>query len=132
MPSKNIQDCIPELQNAWLDAQTFFKLRHPELPQPFLTCTYRSGDEQNALYAQGRTKPGAKVTNAKAGQSPHNSKPSRAFDVAFKDKKEALDWNKALFKLFADIIKPMGVEWGGDFRKLSDSPHFQISAKKQP
>ena len=32
----------------------------------------RTFAEQDALYAQGRTKPGAKVTNAKGGQSIHN------------------------------------------------------------
>jgi len=37
-----------------------------------VTCTYRSGTEQMALYAQGRTAPGAIVTNAKPGQSAHN------------------------------------------------------------
>jgi peptidoglycan L-alanyl-D-glutamate endopeptidase CwlK len=35
-------------------------------------CTYRSIEEQNALYAQGRTKPGKIVTRAKGGQSFHN------------------------------------------------------------
>ena len=33
---------------------------------------FRTFAEQDALYAQGRTKPGAKVTNAKGGQSIHN------------------------------------------------------------
>src|SRR5699024_12147382 len=33
---------------------------------------YRSHAEQNALYAQGRTKPGNIVTNARRGQSLHN------------------------------------------------------------
>ena len=37
-----------------------------------VTCTYRSDEEQARLYAQGRTKPGLKVTNAKPGQSMHN------------------------------------------------------------
>lgn len=37
-------------------------------------CTYRSNEEQDALYAQGRTKPGSIVTNARAGQSAHNVK----------------------------------------------------------
>ena len=32
----------------------------------------RTFAEQDALYAQGRTKPGKKVTNAKGGQSVHN------------------------------------------------------------
>lgn len=33
--------------------------------------TYRSPERQNALYRQGRTEPGKKVTNAQAWQSPH-------------------------------------------------------------
>jgi peptidoglycan LD-endopeptidase CwlK len=37
-----------------------------------VTCTYRSPQEQDALYAQGRTDHGGIVTNAKGGQSPHN------------------------------------------------------------
>lgn len=35
-------------------------------------CTVRSNEEQDALYAQGRTVPGKIVTNAHAGQSAHN------------------------------------------------------------
>lgn len=52
-----------------------------------VTCTYRSNEEQAALYAQGRTKPGRIVTRAKPGQSAHNAvdangKPaSRAIDI---------------------------------------------------
>lgn len=37
----------------------------------------RTYEEQNALYAQGRTAPGNKVTNAKGGFSNHN------FGIAF-------------------------------------------------
>lgn len=36
------------------------------------TWGYRTHKEQAALYAQGRTKPGAKVTNARPGFSAHN------------------------------------------------------------
>ncbi|NDB70468.1 MAG: peptidase M15, partial [Methylocystaceae bacterium] len=43
-----------------------------------ITSTWRDNEAQNALYAQGRTKPGKKVTNAKAGSSFHNYK--LAFD----------------------------------------------------
>lgn len=32
---------------------------------------FRTYAQQNALYAQGRTKPGPKVTNARGGESPH-------------------------------------------------------------
>ena len=37
-----------------------------------VTCTSRTDAEQAALYAQGRTAPGPRVTNAKPGTSAHN------------------------------------------------------------
>ena len=37
-----------------------------------ITQGLRTFAEQDGLYAQGRTKPGKKVTNAKGGQSIHN------------------------------------------------------------
>ena len=37
-----------------------------------LSYTFRTHEEQDNLFAQGRTKPGKKVTNAKGGQSIHN------------------------------------------------------------
>lgn len=40
---------------------------------------YRTAQEQNSLFAQGRTKPGKRVTNAKAWESSHNY--GFAFDV---------------------------------------------------
>jgi peptidoglycan L-alanyl-D-glutamate endopeptidase CwlK len=51
-----------------------------------VTCTYRSPEEQDALYEQGRSVPGYIVTNAKGGQSEHNyeinSNPaSKGFDI---------------------------------------------------
>jgi len=49
-----------------------------------ITSAFRSIAEQDALYAQGRTKPGSIVTNAKGGQSLHNY--GVAFDVCFDSK----------------------------------------------
>ena len=39
---------------------------------PYITQSIRTFEESAQLYAQGRTIPGAKVTNAKPGQSYHN------------------------------------------------------------
>ena len=39
--------------------------------RPVVTETRRSFDRQNELFAQGRTAPGRIVTNARAGDSPH-------------------------------------------------------------
>lgn len=105
----------------------YFKL-YPNDSQPFLTCTYRSKDEQNQLYEQGRTVKGAKVTNAKGGESPHNYNPSPAFDIAFIKLNKKVDYSEALFKKFADIIikiQPL-VEWGGGWASFKDTPHYQL------
>ena len=42
--------------------------------QVIVTSTYRSSEEQDRLYAQGRTIPGNVVTNARGGYSYHNHK----------------------------------------------------------
>ncbi|MBK9348560.1 MAG: M15 family metallopeptidase [Burkholderiales bacterium] len=34
-----------------------------------ITSTYRDAESQNALYAQGRTTPGKKVTNVRGGEA---------------------------------------------------------------
>jgi peptidoglycan L-alanyl-D-glutamate endopeptidase CwlK len=103
---------------------------YPNDPIPFLTCTHRDNAEQSELYAQGRTtgKMGKIVTNAKAGQSPHNYKPALAFDVAFKKKDGTLDWNPKLFIKLYGIIQgnyPGLVKFGGDF-KFKDYPHYEL------
>lgn len=126
MPSRNIKDCELELQRAWSLASMEFMRVYPELPQPFLTCTYRTEEEQLELYAQGRTKQGRIVTHIKSGGK-HNSLPAKAFDIAFK-KDNKVDWSAHLFKKFADIVKEVSddVEWGGDWKRFKDLPHFQV------
>ena len=126
--SRDIKYLVPELQDAFSYAKEQWQVKYPLLPVPFLTCTFRSFSEQNALYEQGRSKPGKIITYAKAGSSPHNRYPSFAFDIAFLTVEEELDWDKKLFKLFADIVKQKeGIEWGGDWKKgFVDRPHFQV------
>jgi len=94
-------------------------------------CTYRSGAEQDHLYAQGRTAPGKIVTNAKAGQSLHNyalqGKPaSLAYDcVPLKAGKPA--WNdKELYERVGVIGERLGLEWAGRWKRFKESPHFQV------
>lgn len=132
--SRSKEDLHSELVTAFEKSCAKFTYYYPHLPVPFLTYTNRSNEEQNELYAQGRTKPGKIVTNAKAGQSPHNYNPSYAFDIAFltKTKPQKLDWSKDLFKKFAAIVKAdfPNVVWGGDFTSIPDLPHFELKAWK--
>jgi peptidoglycan L-alanyl-D-glutamate endopeptidase CwlK len=128
MPSRDLKDLDAKLVKAYNTAKGIYANRFPNEPQPFITCTYRSNEEQNQLYALGRTVKGKIVTNAKAGQSRHNSLPSKAFDIAFIGIDKKLNWANKHFKNFADIVKEVdaSIIWGGDFRTLKDSPHFEL------
>lgn len=91
-----------------------------------VTCTYRSGTEQDALYAQGRSKPGPKVTNARAGQSFHQYRvaidlyPLIASKPDFSGK--APEWHK-----IAKIFKSHGFEWAYEWKRFKEMPHFQYT-----
>lgn len=120
--SRDPADLHPELRRRWEVSAREYARRYSSLPQPFLTQTYRSSDEQDALYAQGRTKPGKVVTNARGGQSLHNYR--LAFDIAFKDARGRIVWDVPHFRRFAAIAKANGLAWGGDWRSFKDYPHF--------
>lgn len=123
MASRSKQDLHPTLAAAYNSTEEKYLAKYPGRPLPFLTCTYRSGAEQDQLFNQ---KP--KVTNARAGQSPHNYLPSFAFDIAFIGTNKQLDWSTINFKNFADILLEdfPEVEWGGNFRSIKDAPHFEL------
>lgn len=86
-----------------------------------LTCGYRSHEEQNRLYARGRTAPGTVVTNARGGYSWHNY--GLAADYAFVVGGR-LTW-EGPWSIFGCIARECGLEWGGDWKKFSDRPHVQ-------
>jgi peptidoglycan L-alanyl-D-glutamate endopeptidase CwlK len=83
----------------------------------------RTYAEQDALFAQGRTKPGARVTNAKGGESNHNF--GIAFDVGVFDGKTYLPESPA-YDAVGAIGHALGLEWGGGWHGLVDKPHFEL------
>lgn len=91
----------------------------------------RTIEEQDALYAQGRTIKGQKVTNARGGSSYHNYGLAVDFVLivdggASWDMKKDWDDDKiADWKEVVDVFKKHGWEWGGDWKSLKDYPHFQ-------
>lgn len=86
-----------------------------------ITQGLRTIEEQNALYAQGRTTPGRKVTNAKGGQSYHNW--GLAIDLAeLKDGK--INW-AFKYEQLLPFAEKYGFAWGGHFKSLVDKPHFE-------
>lgn len=87
-----------------------------------ITAGYRTFEEQDHLYEQGRTAPGKIVTNAKGGDSPHNY--GLAIDVVPMVGGQP-DWNSTLWEQISDIGKDAGFSWGGDFKSIKDKPHFE-------
>lgn len=83
----------------------------------------RTYPEQDALFAQGRTAPGPRVTNAKGGESNHNF--GIAFDVGVFDGNAYLPSSPA-YDAVGAMGEGIGLEWGGQWTSLVDKPHFQL------
>jgi peptidoglycan L-alanyl-D-glutamate endopeptidase CwlK len=86
-----------------------------------LTWGYRSIEDQNKLYAKGRTDQGSIVTNAYGGYSWHNF--GLAADYAFVVNGK-VTWSGP-WDVFGKIAKECGLEWGGSWTKFKDRPHVQ-------
>lgn len=93
----------------------------------------RTWAEQDALYAEGRTKPGKIVTNCPGGKSYHNfglavdAVPSiNGLDQAWEP-----DWNEnhPTWKRMVAVGESLGLNAGGDWRTFKDWPHFQLTGK---
>jgi peptidoglycan L-alanyl-D-glutamate endopeptidase CwlK len=91
-----------------------------------VTEGYRSPARQDALYAQGRTAPGNIVTGVRGGNSYHNH--GVAFDICPVSCINKHNWDDSnpVWKKMGEIGKQFGFEWGGDWTKLCDQPHFQV------
>jgi peptidoglycan L-alanyl-D-glutamate endopeptidase CwlK len=119
--TKVLLGCIPEIQEiAWeaIKVVDFSAI-----------VGYRTSEEQDRLYAIGRTTPGRIVTYKKGGESYHNEYPSPALDFV----PYPIDWEDlARFGEVAGVMKYVawvkGIEmiWGGDWQTLKDYPHIQV------
>jgi len=83
----------------------------------------RTYDEQNGLYAQGRSRPGRIVTNARGGYSNHNF--GIAFDVGVFEGAKYIP-ESSRYKAVGAMGVDLGLEWGGNWRTIQDEPHFQL------
>lgn len=83
----------------------------------------RSYAEQKALYAKGRTAPGPKVTNARAGHSNHNF--GIAFDIGVFEGNRYLG-DSPKYKAVGALGMDLGLEWGGSWKTIVDQPHYQL------
>lgn len=124
--SRDLNNLLPPVSRkavAFLDA-----LQRADI-QVLVTCTYRTPQEQDLLYAQGRTQPGRIVTHARAWQSWHNVR--RALDlVPLRHGKPVWGTTGAdaeFWQQLGEIGEQCGFEWAGRWRKFREFPHFQIT-----
>lgn len=128
----------PILRNELLEQYLTINTALPKGVRLRFTQTLRTIKEQDALFAQGRTKPGSIVTNARGGQSIHNYglafdivllydlDGNGSFETASWDERKDFDKNgKRDWFEVVTFFKSKGWAWGGDFKSIYDSPHFE-------
>lgn len=89
-----------------------------------ITDTLRTKDEQNALYAKGRTTPGSIVTSCRYPHSLHCW--GTAFDFCRNEKGREYDNADGFFEKVGAVAESLGLVWGGHF-KHPDRPHVQLA-----
>lgn len=119
----NIITLIPKAQ---ITARRFLQLTKDFNKEVRIISGTRTYEEQDELYAHGRTKPGPKVTNAKGGQSNHNF--GIAWDVGLFNDDGGYNENDDDYISLAQNILPTltNVEWGGNWHSFKDFPHYQL------
>lgn len=148
--SLSLDDAHPYIRDRWDEIVRRFKAASGL--DIFITCTYRSPQEQNRLYQKGRAHPGEPcwhdgqkrpittcaahplgltVTNIDGVTrlSEHNAFPARAIDVCVDRDPgpgKVAVWDEAAYKPLGPICEALELEWGGGWRRLKDYPHIQV------
>jgi peptidoglycan L-alanyl-D-glutamate endopeptidase CwlK len=121
--SRSLDELVPPAKQR---AQAFVEAAKAKGIDLLVTSTYRDNESQAALYAQGRTAPGAVVTKAKPGQSWHNHR--CALDVvALVNGKPVWSTTDPIWQKIGEIGKACGLEWAGDWKDFKEFPHFQYT-----
>ena len=118
--SRNLSDLHPKVKTL---CEQFIASCAKQNIDVLITSTYRDAESQNVLYAQGRTLPGKKVTNAKGGQSFHNWRV--AFDFVPIVNGKAMWADTALFTKCGEIAESVGLEWAGRWKTFKELAHCQ-------
>ena len=103
------------------------------------TSTYRDNESQNQLYAQGRTRAGAIVTNARGGESFHQYRVAADFALLFHGKTvskndDFLLWDNTperitLWKSIGVLAELSGLEWAGRWKSFKELAHVQYTGE---
>ena len=120
--SRKTEDLLPQV--AVLCEQFIAECKKADI-DVIITSTYRDKESQDALYAQGRTKAGTKVTNARGGQSFHQYRIAFDFCPIVSGK---ADWTNVIsFQKCGKIAESLGLEWAGRWVTFKELAHCQFT-----
>ena len=135
---ESCQKLHPKVRQEVIDTITKIEQGFPPTIKVRVVQGLRTIEEQNALYAQGRTTPGKKVTNAKGGKSYHNYGLAIDFAIMYDQNNdglfELLSWDIAKDgdndgqKDWLEVVnafKALGWGWGGEWHSIKDYPHLE-------
>ena len=124
--SRKIEDLHPKV--ALMAEQFVAKCKAANI-EVLIYSTFRDNEAQAAEYAKGRTKPGAKVTNAPPGSSYHNWRCAFDFVPLLKGVPQ---WNDSALYLRCGIIaESVGLEWAGRWVSFRETAHCQYTGGLQ-
>ena len=118
--SRKVEDLHPKVAEL---CRKFINACDKEGINVLITSTYRDHESQDALFAQGRTTPGRKVTNARAGSSWHNWR--CAFDFVPIVNGKAMWEDHRTFMRCGEIAESVGLEWAGRWKSFAEMAHCQ-------
>ena len=126
---KNLMQCEPALQKV------INRAAHTGLVDFGVTTGHRSEEEQNRLYQNGKSK-------VRYPDSKHNSKPSKAADLAvWLPRKGEYSWEEPHYAFLAGVVMACAAElgisirWGGNWdqdlevitdQDFDDLAHFEL------
>lgn len=120
----NSRDTALLREDVRVNCEVFLELCRAAGLNVLITQTLRDDEYQATLYAQGRTKPGSKITNSKVTTF-HGV--GLAFDFCKNEKGHEFD-DDTFFDRCGQIAKQIGFSWGGDWKSFPDRPHIQWDA----
>lgn len=137
MASRKLEDCSIVMQATLAEFELLLKGNGIDFVR---ACTYRSDEEQQALYDQSHLHHGPWATNLKGGMSYHNdtfngAPAANAADYYPLEHGKLFDYDTPEHQLtwerFGQLARNCGLEWGGDWKHCQpDRPHVQLCKAK--
>jgi len=111
--------CELKLRDAHADLVKGYRAVKAVYPTTHVSWTHRGEKEQNEAHARG-------ASRVRWPDSKHNKPLSLAMDL-FEIRPDGIaSWSPLFFRACAEILRPLGVICGLDWKNFSDPPHFEV------